>query len=186
MAAQQPIVEKPATFENLIDRIFSGDTEGLQRSYFDVATTPDFMKKLGIIGDKFTLAYGTISRHIKKDDQHALTPEIWKQLPEAIKTPFAITSYKDGKTDGYRLYTTIQTDNGYVVVGVNVKTVANNVEVNSISTVFGKEGSRTEKEPEVLYESETITPQQRSLLAKPNSLQYTANEGLSGGQRYNK
>ncbi|GHV60763.1 hypothetical protein FACS1894195_0080 [Bacteroidia bacterium] len=167
------------SFAEAIDRIFDGNKDGLQQHFFEVATTPEFMKKLGITGDKFTLSYGTISRHINKDDQHTLTPEIWKKLPEAIQTPFAITSYKDGKTDGYRIYTTIQTAKGYVVVGVDVKKVDKNVEVNSISTVFGKEGNRTEKEAEVLYESKTITPQQRLLLAKPNSMPYPDGEGLS-------
>ena len=166
------------TFAEAIDRIFAGDTEGLQQKFFDVADTPAFMKQLGITGDKFTLSYGTISRHIKKDASHTLTVEIWKQLPKAIQTPFAITSYRDGKKDGYRIYTNIEVNGGYVVAGIDVKTVGRNMEVNSISTVFGKEGGITQKE-EVLYESETITPRQKALLAKPNSSPYLPNGEVS-------
>ena len=166
------------SFETVIDRIFSGNRDGLQQQFFEVAPTPEFMKKLGITGDRFMLSYGVISRHIKKDKNHRLTPEIWKQLPQAIQTPFAITSYKDGKTDGYRLYTTIQVDNGFVVVGVDVKKVGRDIDVNSISTVFNKEGAITGKE-QIIYESETITPQQKSVLKSPNRLSYSFDEELS-------
>jgi hypothetical protein len=150
--------------------------DGSRSGVLNVASTPEFMKALGIDGDKFTMSYGVISRHINKDADHALAPEIWKQLPEAIQNPFAITSYKDGKKNGYRLYTTIQVNDGYVVAGIDVKRIGNNIDVNSISTVFNKEGGITGKES-VLYESEAITPQQKSLLANPNYPQYTSDDG---------
>lgn len=43
------------------------------RSFFDVAKTPDFMKKLGLTGDRFTIKYGVLSRHAGKDASHSLT-----------------------------------------------------------------------------------------------------------------
>lgn len=48
------------------------------------------------------------------------------------------------------------------------------MEVNSISTIFGRRGDAkiTQKE-EVLYTDEKIAPEQRSLLGQPNSDQYT-------------
>jgi len=164
-------------FDTAIDQIFAGERGELQQQHFTVASTPKFMQELGITGDRFTMSYGVISRHINKDSDHTLTPEIWKQLPKAIQTPFAITSYKDGKTDGYRLYTTIQVNNGFVVVGVDVKKEGRDLDVNSISTVFNKEGAITEKE-RVIYESKEITPQQKSVLKSPNRLSYPSEEKL--------
>ena len=166
------------SFDDAIDRIFAGETAGLQQRFFDVAETPDFMKRLGISGDKFTMSYGTISRHIKKDSNHTLTPDIWKQLPFAIQTPFAITTYRDGKKDGYRIYTDIEVTGGYVVAGIDVKTIGRNIEVNSIATVFSKEGGITQKE-EVVYEAEKTTPRQKALLTKPNSPSYFPTEEFS-------
>lgn len=43
------------------------------RSFFDVAKTPGFMKKLGLTGDRFTIKYGVLSRHAGKDASHSLT-----------------------------------------------------------------------------------------------------------------
>ena len=61
-----------------------------------------------------------------------------------------------------------------IVVGVDVKNTGRNLEVNSISTIFGRRGDAkiTQKE-EVLYTDEKIVPEQRSLLGQPNSDQYT-------------
>ena len=143
-------------------------------AFFDVAKTPDFMKKLGLTGDRFTIKYGVLSRHAGKDDSHSLTEKLWEELPDAIQKPFAITRFGE-KENGYRLYTTMKNDKGEtIVVGVDVKNIGRNLEVNSISTIFGRRGDAkiTQKE-EVLYTDEKITPEQRSLLGQPNSDQYT-------------
>ncbi len=63
--------------------------------YFNVADTPDFMKKLGLTGDRFTIKYGVISRHIGKDAVHDIPLDVWRQIPDALKRPFAITSYTE-------------------------------------------------------------------------------------------
>ena len=144
------------------------------RSIIDVAKTPDFMKKLGLTGDRFTIKYGVLSRHAGKDASHLLTEKQWEELPDAIQKPFAITRFGE-KENGYRLYTTMKNDKGEtIVVGVDVKNIGRNLEVNSISTIFGRRGDAkiTQKE-EVLYTDEKITPEQRSLLGQPNSDQYT-------------
>lgn len=145
-----------------------------QRSYFDVAETPAFLKEKGLTGDKFTNRYGTISRHIGKDTEHNLTEQVWEALPDALQHPFAVTRY--GK-DGFRVYTEIQVGDGFVVAGVDVKNAGRDLEVNSISTVFAKEGKIGANE-DVIYESETITPQQKSLLERPNSSQYPTAEAI--------
>lgn len=150
-----------------------------QRSFFTVAETPEFMKQYGLTGEKFTIAYGTIARHFGKDKSHNLTQQEWMQLPDALKTPFAITRLRD-KKDAYRIYTELKnTNEEYVVVGVDVKNAGRDLEVNSIATVFGrrKEAKLTKNE-EILYRNKRITPDQSSLLEHPNYAQYPTNRGL--------
>ena len=145
-----------------------------ERSFFDVGKTPEFMKKIGLTGNRFTIKYGVLSRHAGKDSSHSLTEKEWEELPDAIQKPFAITRFGE-KENGYRLYTTMKNDKGEtIVVGVDVKNTGRNLEVNSISTIFGRRGDAkiTQKE-EVLYTDEKIAPEQRSLLGQPNSDQYT-------------
>ena len=146
-----------------------------ERSFFDVGKTPEFMKKIGLTGTRFTIKYGVLSRHAGKDSSHSLTEKEWKELPNALQKPFAITRFGE-KENGYRLYTTMKNDKGetIIVVGVDVKNTGRNLEVNSISTIFGRRGDAkiTQKE-EVLYTDEKIAPEQRSLLGQPNSDQYT-------------
>ena len=153
-----------------------------QRCFFDVSETPDFMKPLGLSGEKFTISYGVISRHYDKDKDHNLSEQEWKLLPEAIQHPFAITKYftdNSHKTQrGYRIYTSIKKGNGYVIAGVNVKAVNQGknmpmLEINSISTVFGREKALSELESEI-YRNIQITPEQLALLERPNSSQYPA------------
>ena len=153
-----------------------------EKSFFDVGKTPEFMKKIGLTGNRFTIKsgnrftikYGVLSRHAGKDSSHSLTEKEWEELPNALQKPFAITRFGE-KENGYRLYTTMKNDKGEtIVVGVDVKNTGRNLEVNSISTIFGRRGDAkiTQKE-EVLYTDEKITPEQRSLLGQPNSDQYT-------------
>ena len=154
-----------------------------QRSFFDVAKTPDFMKHLGLTGDKFTIRYGVISRHFGKDAEHNLPEEVWKQLPEAIQNPFAITRYyaddERKRQKGYRLYTSLQLGNGsYVVVSAEVKNAGRDIEVNAINTVFGR-NALSDVHDELIYTSDTITPDQQSLLDGNNPRQYPANRESS-------
>ena len=151
--------------------------------YFDVVKTPDFMKKYGLTGDKFTVRYGVMSRHFGKDGSHNFTEEEWRQLPDAIKSPFAISKLTN-KKDGYRLYTTLKTEKGeYVVVGADVKNAGRNLEVNSIATIFGRRNNANlPMNEEVIYKSEKITPEQMALLSQPNSDQYPSNQELSAAK----
>ena len=55
-----------------------------RQHFFEVAETPSYMKELGLRGDKFTISYGTISKHIGKDKAHRLSEDVWLRLPEAI------------------------------------------------------------------------------------------------------
>ncbi|MBQ6725020.1 MAG: hypothetical protein IJQ89_00425 [Bacteroidales bacterium] len=98
------------------------------------------------------------------------------------------TKYFDDKNHqnlkGYRLHTIIPKGKGFVVVGVDVKKVNQGknkpvLEINSISTVFGKDGGITGFEEEI-YRSENINPQQAALLERPNSSQYPSVGDFSG------
>ena len=151
--------------------------------YFDVVKTPDFMKSIGLTGDKFTVRYGVMSRHFGKDGSHNFTEEEWRQLPNAIKNPFAISKLTD-KKDGYRLYTTLKTGKGeYVVVGADVKNAGRNLEVNSIVTIFGRRNdANLPMNEEVIYKNPKITPEQMALLSQPNSDQYPSTQELSAAK----
>ena len=148
--------------------------------FFDVAETPDFMKRLGLTGDKFTVRYGVLSRHFGKDGSHDFTEAEWNNLPKALKNPFAIAKVS-GKKNAYRIYTSLRTSKGeYVVVGVDVKNAGRNLEVNSIATIFGRRNSANLPiNEELLYTSKEITPEQMSLLSQPNSDQYPSDQELS-------
>ncbi|MCD8265629.1 MAG: hypothetical protein LUC33_00600, partial [Prevotellaceae bacterium] len=180
-----------APYSKLLDMVRTLYKEGKQaaakfaRSYFNVVNTPDFMKELGLTGGKFTVRYGTVSRHVGKDAAYKLPIEVWEKLPEALTHPFAITRYnkagedkEEGKAKSFRIYTSIKTDNGYVVAGIDVKNTGEDLEVNSISTVFSKSTKTGEKE-EILYKSPEITPEQTSLLGGHNFRQYPSEQGSS-------
>ena len=152
------------------------------RTFFDVAKTPDFMKKLGLRGERFTIRFGVISRHFGKDSDHNLPVGVWEKLPKALQTPFAITKHFERKGDtiiqkGYRIYTTLKHNDKYVIVGATVKSVDRNLEINAIETAFAI-NHRAEHQ-EVIYQSKEITPDQQSLLDGPNSHQYPADRELS-------
>ena len=156
-----------------------------QMSFFDVTKTPEFMKVLGLKGEKFTIRFGVISRHFGKDSDHKLPEDIWEQLPEALQRPFAISKHfeeKNGekKQKGYRIYTTLKHNDRYVIVGAEVKNIGRNLEINAIETAFAiKKPSESE---DFIYTSETITPEQQSLLNGRNSRQYPVAQGLSAGK----
>lgn len=151
-----------------------------QMKFFDMAKTPDFMKELGLTGEKFTIRYGVIARHVGKDGSHDISEAEWGKLPDALTKPFAITKLKD-KDKGFRLYTALQNSNGeYIVVGADVKNAGRNLEVNSIATVFGRrENAGLTLHEEVIYTDEKITPEQKSLLNGPNFRQYPSEGELN-------
>lgn len=148
--------------------------------FFDVAQTPKFMQELGLRGDKFTIKYGVIARHAGKDGSHTLTERDWEQLPQALQNPFAISKLND-KKDAYRIYTSLQTEGGeFVVVGADVKNAGRDIEVNAISTVFGRRNNANlSQNEEVIYRSNEITPEQSALLKRPNFAQYPTEQELS-------
>ena len=151
--------------------------------FFDVAETPDFMKRLGLTGDKFTIRYGVISRHFGKDNQHYFTEEEWKQIPKALSNPILITEYyqdeQQKRQKGYRLYTPLKlADGSYVVVSAEVKNAGKNLEINAINTIFGR-NAISDIHDRIIYQNPKITPEQSSLLNGNNPHQYPTGQELS-------
>lgn len=175
------------SFLNAIKALYAKGKEAAaklyQRSFFNVAKTPGFMKGLGLSGERFTIRYGVIARHFGKDGSHNLSEYEWEQLPEALTHPFAISRLSD-KEKGYRIYTNLKTGKGeYVVVGVDVKNAGRDIEVNAIATLFGRrKEAGLPKNEEVVYRDKEITPEQSSLLERPNSAQYPTSQELSDGK----
>ena len=171
-------------YYGLIDDLFGGGeniSEKYSRQYFDVAITPDFYKAIGISGDKFTVKYGTISSHFKKDTDHTMTKEAWYNLPQALARPMFVTQYGD-KSNKFRIYTSIKIGNRYVIVGVDV--IKSNqgkdkpmIEINSIRTVFAAKRI-SDSETLVCYDN-AITPEQEALLDGRNFRQYPTIQELS-------
>ncbi|MCD8290548.1 MAG: hypothetical protein LUC91_03490 [Prevotella sp.] len=152
-------------------------------NFFDVGETSDLLKEYGVTGIKFTIGYGVIADHFNKDGDHDLPLETWKKLPDALRNPLAIMEYyKDGKRDGFRIYTRInyKDEDGktrFIIVGTRVKSYKEKseiIEVNAIATVFGRKSvGETEVE---LYRSKNLTPDEESLLGGPNSHPYTPHQ----------
>ena len=157
-----------------------------QMRFFDVAQTPEFMKELGLTGEKFTIRYGVIARHFGKDNDHDLPIEVWEQIPDALQRPFAISNHfelnKQGelRQKGYRIYLSVWHNGKPIIIGASVRNGGPYIEVNSIDTVFAV--TRPSDTEEIIYTSENITPEEQSLLNGPNSHQYTARRELSDSE----
>jgi hypothetical protein len=177
--------KRPASLKANVDKILNGtqvEKKALERSYFFLADTPQFMKEIkdkdgkGLTGDYFTARYGVISRHIGKDADHDLTAQNWTDLCDAIKAPFAIVKHNDG----YNLFANVQNNGKWVMVAVDVKNVGRNIEVNSIKTAYGYKKRLNGVTDDFVYVSQKITPEQTALLDGANYRQYlSARKGSS-------
>jgi len=64
-----------ASLKDNLHAILHGSNQEKERvkgQFFYMADTPDFMKKLGLIGEYFSVRYGVIARHQGKDADHRL------------------------------------------------------------------------------------------------------------------
>ena len=175
-------------FYSVVDEMYTNpnfDRSSHLRDRYDIGKTPEWMKKIGILGDNFSLSFKNIKTHQGKDADHDLTREEWHELPNAIQHPFLVTQYK-GKNDRFRLYVNMVHNGHYVAVGVDVKRVNQGknqpiLEVNSIKTVFGHHGGITGDEKIIAYD-EKITPEQQALLRGLNSHEYPTIQELQSGE----
>ena len=166
--------KRPASLKDNIHGILHGtkeEKEKLQRAFFYIADTPDFMKKLGLTGDYFSIRYGVISRHLGKDADHALQEKDWIDLCDKITIPFAIAHYRVG----YRLFIDVKVNGVFITVGVNVKNPVKGLEINSVITAFGYRGIPANED--FIYINQKITPEQAALLDRPNALSLPPDQG---------
>jgi hypothetical protein len=166
-------MKRPASLKDNIHKILHGTEEekkALRQSFFHIADTPQFMKDIGLKGQYFSIRYGVISRHMKKDEDHQLNEKNWLDMIDEIVQPFAIARYGDG----YRLFTGVKVNDKYTVVGVDVKIIGRGIEVNSVTTAFGY---NTGKNEEVIYRSKKTTLDQAALLKRLNSPSYPPDQG---------
>jgi hypothetical protein len=164
-------MKRPASLKDNIHTILHGTEEekkSLRQSFFHIAETPQFMKNTGLNGQYFSVRYGVISRHMGKDKDHQLSEKNWLDLIDEIVKPFAIAKY------GYRLFTCVKVNGKYTAVGVDVKTIGKEIEVNSVTTAFGYSPGKNE---EVIYMSKKTTPDQEALLKGLNSPSYPPDQG---------
>lgn len=185
--------ERQKPFHDMIDDMFGNpdfDKATHSRERYDLGDTPEFMKKLGITGDNFSLSFKNIKSHLGKDSDHNLTAKEWHELPDAIKRPFLITSYGDG--DGkFRLYTSVKVGNKFAVVGIDVvKTNQGKdkplLDVNRIKTVFGRDRYVMDNGEKILAYDEKMTPEQEALLRGHNFREYPSIQELSSGGKGTK
>ena len=173
-------------FHNVIDELFGNenfDKSEHSRERYDLAATPEWMKSVGISGERFTLSFKNIKTHLGKDADHNLTAKEWHELPSALKHPFLVTSY--GNEDGkFRLYTNIKVGDKFSVVGVDVVRVNQGkgvpmLELNRIKTVFGRDRYVVENGERILAWDKNITPEQEALLRGHNYREYPTIQELS-------
>jgi hypothetical protein len=159
---------RPENLKDYIHIILNGNTEeckAIAQKFFYLADTPQFMKNLGLTGEYFSIRYGVISRHKNKDSDHNLTEKDWNTLCDKIIEPFAIGTYKNG----FRLYFNMKIHNHWAAIGIDVKNINKNLEINAVKTVFGIKKANIDN---IIYVSEKITPEQTALLGKHNSFSY--------------
>ena len=181
--------QRVKSFHDMIDDLFTNpdfDKSAHSRMHYDLGDTPEYMKKLGISGERFTMQFKNIKTHMGKDADHNLTAKEWHELPDAIKRPFLITTY--GKNEGkFRLYTTVKVGDKFAVVGVDVVKVNKGkgvpmLELNRIKTVFGRDRYVFENGENILAYDENITPEQEALLRGHNFREYPSIQELSAGK----
>lgn len=107
------------------------------RSVFTVADTSKELLDEGLLGEQFTIKYGTISRHNNKDKDHFLTEYEWGLLPSVLKS-HSLKVYKYKGEDTFRIYTNIFRGKKTLVVGVSVKHSIHGKKYNVIKTLFFK------------------------------------------------
>lgn len=96
-------------YYNVIDSLFSDPSFNRSehsRERYDFGDTPSWMKKVGLKGENFSFSFKVIRDHFGKDSDHSLTAEEWKELPDAVKSPFLVTKYQ-GNKEKFRLYIAI-------------------------------------------------------------------------------
>ncbi len=150
---------------------------GAQRHY-RISKTSDIVREV-LGGEYFTVSTKVVNDHAGKDGDHVVSADDWNHISEALRDPLVIARYAIKSKDGRRIYLPnayhvwVETliNGHYAMVGVEVKSPARNILVNSITTVFGDEHISVNQQ-DVVYsrkDGEGI----RTLLGGPNPREYS-------------
>ena len=141
----------------------------LRNRFFDMGTTPQDYKDVGLKGDNFSIRYGVINKHKGKNSAHNFSADEWRQICKNLSNPdkCIITKYNDNT---FNIYTRIGKS---VLIGTQVKNFGKDKNVNGIQTVF--RDVPNEREP-IIYPKDLkkITTAQQSLLNEINHHSYIA------------
>lgn len=156
-----------------IDKILDGTAKEktqLAGKHFKVCDTPSIMKQCGLTGDIITIKYGVISRHKDKDSDHSFTANEWRKICKALPHPFAITKSKE--KDYYNVFLSGKKGNKDILVGMSVKSIGKNIEINAIRTVFAKDFDINDSRYKVLYVKNKKAPDENLLAVRHRSISH--------------
>ena len=162
--------EKVVDLANAVEDGNENEISRAQGRHFRLARTSDLLKECGLSGDFFTIRTGVVLRHHGKDSGHAISANEWVDISVALteRKPQLVERY--GKSEkSYRIWTEAKIGGKTAIVGVDVKSVGMDMEVNSISTAFGASGA-VPKEENIVYPK--TKKEIQSVLTRHNSGRY--------------
>ena len=149
-----------------------------KQKHYRISKTSDIVREV-LGGEYFTVSTKVINDHAGKDGDHVISAKDWNHISEALKDPLVIAKYSVRTRDGRRVYLpksyhvwveTLINDH-YAMVGVEVKSPAKNILVNSVTTIYGDEHVSVKQE-DVVY-SRNNEEGIRTLLGGPNPREYS-------------
>ena len=162
--------EKVVDLANAVEDGNENEISRAQGRHFRLARTSDLLKECGLSGDFFTIRTGVVLRHHGKDSGHAISANEWVDISVALteRKPQLVERY--GKSEkSYLIWTEAKIGGKTAIVGVDVKSVGMDMEVNSISTAFGASGA-VPKEENIVYPK--TKKEIQSVLTRHNSGRY--------------
>jgi len=149
-----------------------------RQEHFNLSKTPEAIK--GVLpGEYFTVKAGVVLDHYGKDADHSLSPQDWVNISEALHDPLVIAKYSMPRKDGtryyppnsFRVWVEALVNGHMAMVGVEVKSPGRDVNVNSVSTVYGDE--HVSLNPDDVVYSRGNGEGIRTLLGGPNPREYS-------------
>ena len=138
-------------FQKAIDDVVAGNT---QDRFFNMGSTPDVLKMLGLPDTKITIKGKTIEKVMAQhlgiekgthSNIHNLTPDTLRQLPKQINEPVAVfKSGNDATRQGYVVLTELterDANSGKdkpVIVALHLNKTKQGVELINVASIYGK------------------------------------------------
>ena len=142
------VTEAAAKWAQVVDDFFAKKLH--RRTIMQFGQTPDLLVEanIGIPSLPMVMEYGTGKKMSGQDPQyqdkeHHLTPEQMKLLPEKLADPVMVLR-SDGRRPGHFLIVTDEPiGDAPIMVGIVVNETQGNIQVNSVTTAFGKNNFAT-------------------------------------------